>query len=46
MLERPHTRKAWLGGAVLTALGLAGIKPGPQPLQDWQTEIEQKSETE
>jgi protocatechuate 3,4-dioxygenase beta subunit len=28
MLERPHTRKAWLGGAMLTALGLAGIKPG------------------
>ena len=25
---------------------LAGIKPGPQPLQDWQTEVEQKSETE
>ena len=28
MLERPLTRQAWLGGAVLTALGLAGLKPG------------------
>ena len=29
MLERPLTRRAWLGGAALTALGLAGLKPGP-----------------
>jgi protocatechuate 3,4-dioxygenase beta subunit len=29
MFERPLTRKAWLGGAVLTALGLAGLeRPG------------------
>src|SRR2546421_12254164 len=27
MLERPLTRRAWLGGAVLTTLGLAGLKP-------------------
>jgi protocatechuate 3,4-dioxygenase beta subunit len=29
MLDRPLTRRAWLGGAALTALGLAGLKPGP-----------------
>src|SRR5438477_8304467 len=29
MLERPLTRRAWLGGAALTALGLAGLKPVP-----------------
>src|SRR5256714_3588807 len=28
MLERPLTRRAWLGGAALTALGIAGLKPG------------------
>ena len=26
MLERPLTRRAWLGGAVVTALGLAGVE--------------------
>jgi protocatechuate 3,4-dioxygenase beta subunit len=26
MFERPLTRKAWLGGAVATALGLAGLE--------------------
>src|SRR5438093_11344490 len=26
MFERPLTRKAWLGGAVVTALGLAGLE--------------------
>ncbi len=26
MFERPLTRRAWLGGAVLTALGLAGLE--------------------
>src|SRR5690242_8116670 len=25
MFERPLTRKAWLGGALVTALGLAGL---------------------
>ena len=29
MFERPLTRRAWLGGAAVTALGLAGLKPGP-----------------
>src|SRR5256885_6179417 len=28
MLERPLTRRALLGGAALTALGIAGLKPG------------------
>ena len=27
MLDRPLTRRAWLGGAALTVLGIAGIKP-------------------
>ena len=26
MFERPLTRKAWLGGAFATALGLAGLE--------------------
>jgi protocatechuate 3,4-dioxygenase beta subunit len=29
MFDRPLTRRAWLGGAAVTALGLAGLKPGP-----------------
>jgi protocatechuate 3,4-dioxygenase beta subunit len=28
MIERPLTRRAWLGGAALTVLGIAGVKPG------------------
>ena len=28
MFEHPLTRRAWLGGAALTALGLAGLKSG------------------
>src|SRR5437764_4608419 len=28
MFERPLTRRAWLGGAAVTALGLAGLKSG------------------
>jgi protocatechuate 3,4-dioxygenase beta subunit len=29
VFERPLTRRAWLGGAALTALGLAGLKSEP-----------------
>jgi protocatechuate 3,4-dioxygenase beta subunit len=28
MIDRPLTRRAWLGGAALTVLGVAGLKPG------------------
>jgi len=29
MFDRPLTRRAWLGGAAVSALGLAGLKPEP-----------------